>query len=134
MCPNCHSYLDERDQVFCSLCGAKIKQLPRMIAGGKGEDNDVSAFGDFHDTVVRMMVILKELSEHDNTFIIKSNADVYSKCMRNVYETSLRTEMSMILEIPEIGRWDVISMDENMMVMTNGFEEVRTGILNLGWW
>lgn len=118
-CVYCQTKLDKRAKDFCPYCGTSltgndlISNLQDIsndeiikICGGIGEDDDMSARGDFINTVQRMRLKLEEMKDC-KPFTLVSNFYVKSKSKTDNHMSldNFRSEYDVIKEMDWIENW-----------------------------
>jgi len=150
-----------QNKEYCSFWlkrkGKKIKILEE-IGGGLGRDNDLSYFGDYNFTIIKMKEILKEngckppfiiisdkrtkiMSQYFNHFkhiALEYDPDFDTKDLEELKKKGIKevvvSEYDYIMSRTWISEWVTADFGyDHRLLLTDGKRGVITGYLSLGW-
>lgn len=130
----------------CSECGTNQKSYrsnPFIIAGGMGADNDLTAWNDYYDTLLRMKQQLEVHFKTEGPYTIITNYDIQrgSQTGNNMVPPNSEqynknkegyfTEYDYIMAKDWIKEWKLDQTLPNILLFTDGKNQIQTGVLTV---
>ncbi len=150
ICEGCGSQVwnyDKYGSARCAECQTfhpkeRIRSTnPFIIAGGAGADNDLTAWNDYYDTLLRMKQQLEVHFKTEGPYTIVTNHDVQRGSQTGnqvVYPNSPAlkqkghlTEYDFIMAKKWVKEWKIDPKLPNILLFTDGKNQVQTGVLTV---